>query len=330
MLFSFKKDIPIDNRYDVIVVGGGPAGVAAATAASRENAHTLLIEATGCLGGMGTAGLVPAWCPFTDGKKIVYNGIAKKVFYANKERMKHVALDDLNGWQPLDPEFLKRYYDVLVSEYGASVLFHTQLCGVEMLDGGVIDKLIISNKNGLSALQAKIYIDCTGDGDLAYWAGAQTITGNEDGNVQPGTLCFVLSNVDSYAFLSDKADKNNIKTGNWVYEGSPAFSLADNTAFPNIPDSHLCGNLIGPATVGFNAGHIFDVDSTNPSNVSHNMMVGRKLANSIQEALAQLEPKSFSNAYLASTAMLMGIRESRRVIGTYVLTVDDYLARRDF
>lgn len=79
-----KSKIPVYDDWDVIVVGGGPSGCAAATAAAREGAKTLLIEGTGALGGMGTSGLLNAWCPFTDGEKIIYKGIAEQVFLESK------------------------------------------------------------------------------------------------------------------------------------------------------------------------------------------------------------------------------------------------------
>ena len=77
--------IAVDDRWDVIVVGGGPGGCAAAISAAREGAKTLLIEAMGQLGGMGTAGMVPAWCPFSDGEKIIYRGLAEKIFEASRK-----------------------------------------------------------------------------------------------------------------------------------------------------------------------------------------------------------------------------------------------------
>ena len=116
-----QRQVPLDDTWDVIVVGGGPAGCTAATASAREGARTLLIEATGSLGGMGTSGLVPAWCPFSDGEKIIYAALAKKVFEACKAGMPHVPKEKLD-WVAIDPELLKRIYDDLVTEAGATVL----------------------------------------------------------------------------------------------------------------------------------------------------------------------------------------------------------------
>ena len=108
-----NQKIAIDSQWDVIVVGGGPAGCTAATAAAREGAKTLLIEATGQLGGMGTTGMIPAWCPFSDGEKIIYRGLAEKVFRAAKKGVPHEPADKLD-WVSINPEQLMTVYDDMV------------------------------------------------------------------------------------------------------------------------------------------------------------------------------------------------------------------------
>ena len=110
-------------------MGGGPSGCAAATAAAREGAKTLLMEGTGALGGMGTSGLLNAWCPFTDGEKIIYKGIAERVFSESKKGVPHIHYDN---WVPINGEYLKVVYDDLVTSEGVSVLFFTTMAAVEM------------------------------------------------------------------------------------------------------------------------------------------------------------------------------------------------------
>lgn len=325
------KSIAYDDSWDVIVAGGGPSGSAAAAAAAREGAKTLLIEQTGCLGGMGTSGLVPAWCPFSDGEKFIYGGIAKKVFGASKKGMAHVPDDAIHGWLPLDPEALKRIYDDLVTQSGAVILFNTQIAAVETEDGKTLDAVIAANKSGLTAYKAKVFIDCTGDGDLAAWAGAEFKKGGEkSGELQPATLCFILSNIDSYAFMSGKESSNNILTGNWRFKESAIFKILDSGKYPEIKDASMCGNLIGPGTVGINSGHVFGVDNTNPENVSKALMTGRKTSAALRDALAEFNPQIFANSHLTSTGALIGIRETRRILGDYYLTIDDYFQRRSF
>lgn len=331
-MFRMKeRDVPYDDSWDVIVVGGGPAGSAAAAASAREGARTLLIEQTGCLGGMGTSGLVPAWTPVTDGEKFVYSGLATRVFKECKKGIAHLKEGDIHGWLPLDPEALKRIYDDLVLGHGAKIMFHTKLAAVEKETDSRISGIIVSRKEGLLALKAKVYVDCTGDGDVAVMAGAEYEKGTpETGGLQPATLCFIVSNADSYGFLTDYASINSVKEGNWMYAGSEIFDIVASGKYPLILDTHICGNLIGPDTIGFNAGHLFDVDNTNTGSVSEAMVTGRKLAKAIQTALSEFKPKVFANSYLASTANLVGARETRRIKGAYSLTVEDYLGRKSF
>jgi len=315
--YTLTHDLPLDDSYDVIVVGGGPSGCTAATAAAREGARTLLIEAAGCLGGMGTLGLVPAWMPFSDQLKIIARGLANRVFLACKEGMPHVPNDWHGG--PIDAELLKRIYDDLVTEAGATVLFNTVLSAVEMGDGGAVDAIIASNKAGLKAYRAKVFVDCTGDGDLAAWAGAEYVKGDDaTGEMQPATLCFTLSNVDTYAYLYGPSMRDEI------------VPRLCGGKYPRIVDRHICHNLLGPGTVGFNAGHLWDIDNTIPENVSLALIEGRKIAEEFLRALAIEHPRAFGNAFLVNTAPLMGIRETRRILGDYLLTIEDYLARRGF
>jgi FAD dependent oxidoreductase len=315
-------ELPLDDSWDVIVAGGGPAGCTAAAAAAREGAKTLLIEATGSLGGMGTSGLVPAWCPFSDKEKMIYRGLGEKVFKECIAGMAHVKKDALD-WVPIDPERLKRVYDELVTSAGATVLFHTHLSAVARKDDQ-IDTIVVTNKSGLTAYRAKVFVDCTGDADLCAWAGVEFHKGNEKGEkLMPATHCFVLGNVDEYA----------LHHGPDMYGGSaesPVRAMIGSGRYPLIPDTHLCSNIIGPGTVGFNAGHIWDVDNTKPETVSAALMTGRKMAEQYRAGLAEFHPKAFGNSYLVMTGSLLGIRETRRVVGDYELTLEDYVKRRSF
>ena len=318
------RSIPCNDSYDVIVAGGGPAGCTAAAAAAREGARTLLIESTGALGGMGTVGLVPAWCPFSDkAGTVIYSGLAEKVFRESKKGVPHVPADALD-WIAINPEQLKRVYDDLVTQAGADVLFHTFVSAIETDTPGHAAALIVSNKAGLTAYRAKVFVDCTGDADLAAWAGAEFHKGDDKtGELQPSTHCFMFSNVDDYAFQHLRG----------VYGGgsdSPMARILNSGKFPQIQDRHLCSSLIGPGTVGFNAGHLWDVDNTNPLSTSAAMIQGRKIAAAYRDALAEFLPSIYGNAMLAATGTLMGCRETRRIVGDYSLTIDDYLERRTF
>ena len=126
--YTLRRRIDLNDFYDIIIVGGGPAGCAAAIAAARDGSKVLLVEATGTLGGMGTAGMVPAWCYFSDGEKIIYRGIAEKIFTEARKGVPHEA-ENAMAWVDINPEQLKLVYDRFVKQSGADVLFFTRLAG---------------------------------------------------------------------------------------------------------------------------------------------------------------------------------------------------------
>ncbi|RAV02323.1 FAD-dependent oxidoreductase [Paenibacillus sp. YN15] len=318
-----QRTIPLQEEWDVLVIGGGPAGCAAAISAAREGARTLLIEATGALGGMGTSGLVPAWTPFSDGEKIVYKGIAEAVFVALKSEMPHIDKNATN-WVAINPEKLKRIYDRMVTEAGAQVLFNTMVCAVDTDGAGGIQAVIVNNKAGLTAYRAGVYVDCTGDADLAAWAGAEFQKGDEDdGSLQPATHCFTMGNVDEYAY------RHGVQLNGWKNPASPVHAIIASGKYPLL-DHHMCNSLVAPRTVGFNAGHIQGVDNTDPHSVSQALIKGRIIAEEVRKSLAEYCPDAFGNAFVAATAPLMGIRESRRIVGDYVLQLEDYVERKSF
>ena len=319
-----SRELPLDDSWDVIVAGGGPAGCAAAVAAAREGARTLLIEANGALGGMGTLGLVPFFCGYADGEKFLARGVAEQVRLRLIEGMPHMRKpepDWLQFWPSIDPERLKRIYDDLVTAAGATVLFHTQLAGVEKGPDGV-DALLVANKSGLSALRAPVYVDCTGDGDLATWAGAEFEQGDAAGALQPATHCFMLANADVYAL--EKGPEPG-----WTGTTEAVRVAMKSGRYPLIVDLHNCVRMIGPGTYGFNTGHVYGVDATDPASVTRALFQGRQMAAQYREALAALEP-AYANAFLAATGAVLGVRETRRITGYYVLTLADYLARANF
>ena len=311
-----KQRIRLEDGWDVIVVGGGPSGCTAAAAAAREGARTLLIEGTGILGGMGTSGLLNAWCPFTDGEKIIYKGLAERIFLESKKGVPHT---NTNNWTPINPEYLKLVYDDVVTHYGVKVLFFTTLSAVEMKGDGTVDCILVANKAGLTALRAKVYVDCTGDGDLAAWAGARYEMGDKDGVVQSGSLCFSVANVDMEHYKT---------VGSWRKD-APIHKMMGNPDYPLIHESHFNDKIIAPRAIGLNAGHI-TVDSTDPDSLSAAMMLGRKMAYQMHRGLKEFDKEAFASSYLSATASVMGIRESRRIVGDYTFTVQDWLERKEF
>ena len=317
-----ERKIKCNSDYDVIVVGGGPAGCTAAASAAREGSKTLLIEATSSLGGMGTNALVPAWTPFSDREKIVYKGMAEHVFNETKAGMPYLKQNAID-WVAIDSERLKRVYDDLVLKNGAQILFNSFVCDIEEKDG-VIETIIVANKLGLSAYKAKVFVDCTGDADLVAMSHSPVVKGDDfNSTLQPATHCFILSNVNT----------QKLKEHGRLHADNPKsfiHKLLEEKKYPMLRDGHVIGTKVGPTTVGFNAGHIFNIDGTDPFRVSKGLVIGRKMAEEFRVAFKDYAPRIFGNAHLAATGSLLGIRETRRIIGEYILTVDDYFQRKTF
>lgn len=301
--------------YDVIVAGGGPAGCCAAIAAARMGMKTLLIEAATALGGMGTMGMVSAMSPFTDGEKLLYKSIPVEIL--NRYKKRAGIPQSKWDWIKISPEDLKRVYDDLLTESGADVIFQSTVCGADTKNNK-ISSIIVANKEGLTSYKAKVYIDCTGDGDLAAHSGVPFEKG-DDGDVQSSSLCFAISNIHT--------DKINTKINSNFNDGIWPKIIADKK-YPLI-----CRHFI-PVTFGdtliINGGHLFDIDSTDIKSVSNAYILGRKTAEQYHQALIEYLPEAFGDSYLVETAPLLGVRESRRIKGEYTLTVEDYFARRSF
>ncbi len=309
-----------DGDWDVIIVGGGPGGCAAAISAAREGAKVLVIEATGQLGGMATIGMVPAFTPFSDGEKMIYRGIAEKIFWENKKAVPHEPWEKLD-WVSINPENLMKVYDRMVEEAGAEVLFFSRVAAVEKSADDTLEAVIVANNTGLTAFRAKVFIDATGDGVLAYWAGAEAHKGDEKGRLQASSLCFAIGNVDMTHYWTG----GNLSTDN---PDSPIHDVIKSKKYEHVV-RHMCLNPMGPSVIEFNAGHI-DLDTTDPWQVSKAMKLGRRIAEEYLCALKDIAPKTYGNAFVIKTASALGVRDSRRIIGDYILTQDDWIARRTF
>lgn len=305
------------KEYDVIVVGGGPSGCAAAIAAAREGSKTLIIETGSALGGMATLGMVSKWAPFTDREKVIYESIPREIMIRYKERVGFS--DDAWNWVTIIPEQLKIVYDEMVTESGVTVLFDSRVCHCETRDGN-IDTILVANKAGLTPYRASVYVDATGDGDLAAYAGVPFEKGDDTGNMQSGSLCFIISDADLSKIT--ESVNSNPKDGFWA-------RVIEEGKYPLI-EKHFIPAQVGENTVFANAGHLNALDSTDPENVSKAYMQGRKIAEEYLAALKEYQPEAFRNAHISATAPILGVRESRRIKGEYCLTVEDYLLRKSF
>ena len=309
-----QRKVPVRHEVDVFVAGGGPAGIAAAVTAARQGRSVFLAERHTCLGGMGTAGMVPVFMQFSDGVNMLAAGIGEEIL---------TLLQQAGGTGPdskfaIRAEVLKRVYDDLLLETGIDFTFETQLVGVETEDDRVA-LAILAAKSGMFAVQAKVFIDATGDGDLAAWAGAPFEKGDEEGNLMPGTLCSLWVDVDWDA----------IKDGGRWRDDSRLEEAFRDGVFTH-EDRHLPGMWrVGDHLGGGNIGHTFGVDNTDERSVTEALIWGRK---SILEYEVYYKNylKGYERMQLVATGSLLGIRESRRIMGDYVLCLKDFEQRAVF
>jgi len=324
------QTLPIAADYDVLVVGGGPTGAAAAIAAGRDGARVLLVEQHGFLGGSGTAALVPAWCPFSDREKCIIRGIGYEILEEMKQGMPHIP-PEMIDWVPIDPERLKVIYEQRVTAAGAEILYLTHFLDVvlsEERDGAgraLIDSIIIHNKSGIQRVKARTIIDCTGDADVAAIAGVPFHKGDpQTGTLQPCTMCFVLAGVDNSVlqpWLWADDSKNLLL--------KPSIAAAKAAGDLDIIEDAANVAYQSESTIGFNFSHVFDVDATDGQQFSQAMIEGRTLVRHLTDFVRKYLP-GCESAFLVSSGVQIGVRETRRIVGDYTLTLDDYLARRSF
>jgi flavin-dependent dehydrogenase len=307
---TFNRIIPVRHKVDVFIAGGGPAGVAAAVCAAWSGCSVFLSEGQGCLGGMGTSGLIPAFMQFSDGVNFLAAGIGEEIL----NKLKNAGGTGPDSMFSIRAEVFKRVYDDLLLESGVDFTLMTQLIGVEK-EGDKVTLAILSAKSGLFAVEAKMFIDGTGDGDLAVLAGASYEKGDGEGNMMPGTLCSLWAGVDW-----QKVTRGDAR------ELEKAFK---NKVFTN-EDRHLPGMWrVGEKIGGGNIGHAYGVDGTDEVSLTKAFIEERKRLLEYENYYKNYLT-GFENMELVATGALMGIRESRRVMGDYVLNLDDFKARAVF
>ena len=330
--YRFERSIPAEGGWDVVVAGGGPAGAAAAIAAGRLGAKVLLLEATGCLGGMGTSGLVTAFDPMADGEKMLVGGVMREIIETLHQRGElgpHVTPDfwrrRFHCWTPFRAEGYKVLLDELTTSAGVEVRFFTRVIAADAESAvGNVHGVVTSNIEGCRFVAAGAFIDATGDAVLADLCGAACRqAGRDTPGIMPPTLCSLCAGIDW--------DRAQPRQGSSCPPGQQArLEMAIADGHFSHSDKHMPGMFRVGRTAGMlNAGHVFGMDALRCRDLSDGMIRGRQLAREYVEFFRKYVP-GFENVEHVTTATLMGVRESRRVAGEHELGYDDYLARRQF
>jgi len=337
--------------YDVLVLGGGNAGCAAALAAARHGARTMLIERYGFLGGTATASMVGPWMTFHSGSKRIVGGIAQEIV----ERLMETGASpghivDVSDYvptiTPFDPEAHKALLFEMMAESGVDLLLHAWFLRAELRerpDGTTeVDRAIVATVAGERAYRGAITIDSTADAYVAASAGVPTQQGDERGRVQPASLMFRLSHVDldklaTYVRMHPDQMRTSLKTHE---RQAPALTAvaglydlwhaAQAEGAVDVP-RELVSFFISPYPdeVTVNMTRVTDVDPLDPDDLTRAEIAARGQVMQLLRFFRERVP-GFENARLAATGTQIGVRESRRIVGRYTLTREDVLEARQF
>ncbi len=306
--------VPVSREVDVLVLGAGPAGCAAAIMAARMGAKTLLVDSASVPGGMSTTGLMSHYTGTVTSK--LYEEMLHENALKNHERRGERTVD-------IDPANMTLTWIELIERAGAEMLMYT-MAAEPVMEGDTVKGVIVQNKSGRSAIMAKVVVDSTGDGDIAARAGVEYCLGREaDGSMQPATLMFKVAGVD----MARAELPGSFETKVYTAKGELQ-ALARQLLPP--PAGHVLlyrSPISGVITV--NMTNCIRIDGTSAESMTRAEMECRKQIPAIVDFLREYVP-GYENCYVVSTAAMMGIRETRHFRGLYTLTEEDILARRQF
>lgn len=304
-----------DLHTDVLVLGSGPAGFAAAYTAAKNGAGVILVEQSGDVGGISTSGLMSHWTGSCASP--LYYEILKRSSEKNEGAFKN-EITNL-----IDPEKLKTLYLEMLCEVGCKVMLYT-FAEDALCDGDKIIGATVINKSSKTDIYAKITIDATGDGDIAARAGAEFVLGRENDNkMQPATLMFKVGGVDytKAVFLGSFESTYDTPRGELQ-------ALAKE--YIPYPAGHiLTYKSTLPGVVTCNMTNAIDIDGTNAEDLTRATLTCRRQMDDIVRYLRIFVP-GYENCYVISSASLIGIRETRHFKGKYTLNEHDILEAKVF
>lgn len=332
---EFQIRCSVEERYDVIVCGGGPAGVSAAVSAARCGVRVALIEQMGYLGGTATVNGVNVFSSgYHDGERDVIGGVFREIY--DKLLEQDAVIPHFHAWEPFNMETYKLILDEMLQEAGVDVYLESTLVAANR-NGDRISGILVSTLKGPMALEAEQFIDATGDGHLSMLAGVPFEIGREtDGAVQPYTLMFFVGGVDFETAKHLNRQEAWIGEDGRTYINGNGFrsfiekANADGLDF--IPKKTI-GSMYNipwlPGVVGINFGRIFADPALDPRRLFVDSHIGRLQVKEAVEVLKKYIP-GFADCYLIESSPKVGRRESRRIHGLYTLTGDDIRACRQF
>jgi hypothetical protein len=319
-----EKALKVAKEIDVLVVGGGPAGVAAGFSAARMGAKTMIIEQFNCLGGVATAGghgFMDRYSAWNSDTRIV-GGVPFEIARRVDKAGFGVCT---NSEVSFEIEGMKLILERMAEECRCELLYHTFFCETVM-DNNAVAGAVIQNKNGRQVIRARRVVDCTGDGDVAARAGCGYDQGDaQHGHCQPVTLMFTLGGVDT------ERVREFLKK-----EGDPTLARVWKQAQANGDMRPFQTCIMGwgftptrPDQLNVNFTHINFIDSTRAEDLTQATLEGRK---QVFESIAVYRKyiPGLERCFLVSTPNTVGIRESRRIHGEYTLTRDDVVQQRQF
>ena len=311
-----------ERSYDVIVVGGGFTGCAAAVSAARLGKKTLILEASGFLGGAASNCLIFPLMPYST--SVTDSDGNKKRHYLSRGFLAEIVGDlqasgDIRGDSGFLDEAVKLLLDKKTEEAGVTTLFHATLCGVRK-DGNRLTGVSVATKAGVLDFEGKMFIDCTGDADLSFMAGVPTRLGRDgDSLCQPMTLCFRVGNVDKKAFLGSREVWGRLYK-EWQSAGK----------IKNPRENILVFDYPIDGVLHFNTTRIVKLDPTDPFDVTRAEREARLQVKELLDFFRETSTPGMENARLIYTAPSIGVRESRMIKGEYVLTGEDLVACAKF
>ena len=315
-------------RYDVIVAGGGPAGIGAAIASALRGARTILIEGRAYFGGVP---VVSHWMPMN---RVLLNGggrggahdvFVRHIKSLGEDAWREGAVGWVNGDNmDIHPDYHRLAVFNALEEVGCDYLLHSPVVGAVM-DSNRVVGVKVQSKDGVALYYAHCVVDATGDADVAYHAGAKMVKGREsDGHFMPVTLGFAICNVDTdkfYAFIADGREKFR-----------EIMDEADAEGY-NVAVFYSFDRTTVPGAVSVNNGGIRRagiVDGTNSRDLTYSERVGIEVAIDFVKIAREKKIPGMEQCYLMRVGADLGVRETRRIVGDYTLTVEDVCNGTEF